>query len=115
MMMRWRIQFQGALDHDRCSCPLSKCQQRFSGVPREHGAERSLQTKLAGHFDTAQSLACRVLVPADMIERIGIVDVEAQQRTCAGASGVTDSLKCGKPLVLLTSRGQIGAKGDPRV
>src|SRR5215218_9507074 len=48
MMMRWRIQFQGALDHDRGSCPLSKCQQRFGGVPREHGAARSLQTKFAG-------------------------------------------------------------------
>src|SRR5688572_20569851 len=115
MMVCWWIQFQGPLDHDRCPCPLPEREQRFGGVPRKHGAEGALQAKLTGHFHTAQCLACRVLIPTDVIERVGIVDVEAQQRTCTGASGLTYPLECGEPLVLLTRGSQTGAQGDPGV
>ena len=115
MMMGRRIEFQRSLDHGRRPCPLPERKQRFGGVPREHGAERALQTKLTGHFDTAQCLACRVLVPADVVERVGMVDVEAQQRTWAGASGVTNPLECREPLVLSTGCSQTGAQRDPGV
>ena len=81
MMRRW-IQLERAVDHGRRSGPLPQRDQRFGRVSGQHRAQRALQTKLTGHLDAAQRLARRIVVPPDVVQSIGVVDIEAQS-VCA--------------------------------
>ena len=98
MMVRRRIQFQRPLDHGRRPRPLPEREQGFGGIPGEHGADGAFQSKLTRNVDTTHGLACCIVVPADMVERVRVVDVEAQQRPGVAASEVADPLECGEAL-----------------